>query len=323
MKTASNSMHSSTDRAIDQAVDSVRHFNRFYTRQIGVLQQGLLASAYSLTEARVLYEIANTPSSRAPTATALRGILGVDAGYLSRILGKFEAAGLVRRNASQVDTRQSDIALTAKGRRAFATLDTRSRKEAGAQLAALRPTEAPRLVAAMQTIESLLAPRSGAAASWMLRAHRPGDIGWIVHRQATLYHAEYGWNEEFEALVAEIAAQFIRNFDARREHCWIAERDGAIVGAVFLVKESSDVAKLRMLYVEPSTRGMGIGRRLVAECVSMARRVGYKTLTLWTNDVLHAARHLYQEAGFTLEKKERHKSFGKKLVGQYWTLELT
>jgi DNA-binding MarR family transcriptional regulator/N-acetylglutamate synthase-like GNAT family acetyltransferase len=303
----------------DARVAAVRGFNRFYTQKIGVLNEGLLKSRFSLTEARVLYELAHRER---PTATELCGDLGLDAGYLSRILRRFEQAGLLARTTSKADGRQSLLALTAKGRAAFAPLDGRSRQEIGALMGGLGPTEQARLVAAMATIERLLGARPQNDWPYLLRLHQPGDMGWVVHRHGALYAQEYGWDERFEALVAGIVAEFIARFDPKKERCWIAERDGEIIGSVFLVKKSKTVAKLRLLLVEPSARGLGLGSRLVEECLRFARQAGYRKITLWTNDILHAARHIYVKAGFRKIGNERHHSFGHDLVGETWELTL-
>jgi DNA-binding MarR family transcriptional regulator/N-acetylglutamate synthase-like GNAT family acetyltransferase len=305
----------------DQSVAAMRGFNRFYTKQIGVLQEGLLESAFSLTESRVLYELAHR---ECPTATELGAELGLDPGYLSRILRKFDQQGLIAKLPSESDGRQTLLSLTAAGRAAFAPLDERSRGQIGDFLARLSLDDQRRLMAAMQTITGLLSDRAAdQPVPYVLRPHRPGDMGWVVHRQALLYAQEYGWDGTFEALVAEIVAKFVQEFDARRERCWIAERDGEIVGSIFVVQESETVAKLRLLYVEKKMRGQGLGRHLVRECIAFARSVGYRKMTLWTNDILGAARHLYEEAGFRLVQEDRHHSFGKDLVGQYWELDLT
>jgi DNA-binding MarR family transcriptional regulator/GNAT superfamily N-acetyltransferase len=297
----------------------MRHFSRFYTRRIGVLQEGLLASPFSLAEARVLYELAHRDGA---AASALAAELGLDAGYLSRILQRFSRRGLVTRAHSPSDARVRPLALTAKGRAAFAPLDQRSQQEIAALLGALPEPSQRRLISSMQTIESLLADKPLSPAPCVLRAHRPGDMGWVIERHGELYAQEYGWDERFEALVAEIAVQFIRNFDRQRERCWIAEYQGERVGSVFLVAKSATVAKLRLLIVDPAARGMGLGRQLVDECVRFARRCGYRKLTLWTQDNLRAARHIYQAAGFQCVKRERHTSFGHALVGETWDLPL-
>jgi DNA-binding MarR family transcriptional regulator/GNAT superfamily N-acetyltransferase len=302
-------------------VEAVRHFNRFYTRRIGVLQEGLLQSPFSLAQARVLYELAHREN---PSASALARDLGLDAGYLSRILKGFEKRGLVRKSRSESDARQSILSLTARGGRTFATLDAQSGEEARLMAGKLAPAGRRQLAGAMQTIERLLGGDTASAAPvpYVLRPHQPGDMGWVAHRHGVLYAQEYGWDESFEALVAEIAAKFIRTFDPGRERCWIAERDGEVVGSVFLVKRSKSVAQLRLLLVEPGARGLGIGRRLVEECIRFARQRGYRKIVLWTNDVLTAARKIYERAGFHLVEESRHHSFGKDLVGQNWELEL-
>jgi DNA-binding MarR family transcriptional regulator/GNAT superfamily N-acetyltransferase len=304
----------------DQRIDAVRKFNRFYTKQIGLLHEGLLRSPFSLTESRVLYELAHRQE---PTATELGRELGLDAGYLSRLLRKFEQQGLIDKLPNAADGRQSLLSLTAAGRKAFAPLDEGSRGEIGDLLARLAVSDQRRLMAAIRTITDLLDDRtSNAPVPYLLRPHRPGDMGWVVHRQAVLYAEEYGWDGTFEALVAEIAAKFIQNFDSKWERCWIAERDGEAVGSIFLVRETDEIAKLRLLYVEPKARGLGIGRRLIEECLRFAQQVGYRKVTLWTNDILSAARHLYEEFGFQLIREERHHSFGHDLVGQYWAVDL-
>ncbi len=307
------------DGDFDARVAAVRRFNRFYTQKIGALDEGLLQSPFSLTEARVLYELAHRER---PAATELCRDLALDAGYLSRILQGFAKRGLVARVPSKDDGRQSLLSLTAKGKAAFAPLDARSRRENGSLLRDLVPAEQARLVAAMQAIERLLGPPPQNESPYLLRPHQPGDMGWVVHRHGALYAQEYGWDERFEALVAEIVAKFIARFDPKKERCWIAEREGEIIGSVFLVKKSKTVAKLRLLLVEPAARGLGLGSRLVEECLRFARQAGYRKITLWTNDVLHAARHIYLKAGFRKLGSERHHSFGRDLVGETWELEL-
>src|SRR5215470_13852879 len=303
----------------DERITAVRRFTRFYTRHIGALREGLHASPFSLTQARVLYELANRP---APTAADIARDLGLDAGYLSRILRGFAQRGLLVRARSQDDARQSHLSLTPAGREAFAPLDRGSHEEVAAMLGPLSEGAQARLIEAMSTVAQLLGQRPRDAPPYLLRPHQEGDMGWVVSRHGVLYAQEYRWNMEFEALVAEIVAAFIKNFDARRERCWIAEIDGAPVGSVFLVKQSDEIAKLRLLLVEPQARGLGIGARLVAECIRFARLSGYRTLTLWTNDVLIAARRIYQAAGFRLVAEEKHHSFGHDLVGQNWELSL-
>lgn len=307
---------SSTQSDADGQVALVRRFNRFYTRQIGLLEEGLLKSEFTLTEVRILYELAHHDDLRAVDITRA---LDIDTGYLSRILKKFEARKLVARIPSATDGRESILALTEDGRRAFAPLDRTSQRQVAAMLARLSAEQRSRLVEAMSTIQRLL---DSADSGYVLRPLRSGDVGWITHRQGVLYAQEYDWDETFEALVAEIAGAFVRSFDPDCEACWIAERNGEIAGSVFLVRDSDETAKLRLLYVEPAARGFGIGRRLVDECIGFARSKGYRRLTLWTNDVLMSARRIYEAAGFRLVKEEPHSSFGKDLVGQYWELAL-
>jgi DNA-binding MarR family transcriptional regulator/GNAT superfamily N-acetyltransferase len=298
---------------------AVREFNRFYTRQIGLLGKGYLDSPFTLAEVRVLYELAHRDS---PTAGEIAKALGLDAGYLSRMLLSFQKRGFLSREASEKDARRSHLSLTKKGRAAFGELETKSEAEVTKMIGSLSAGEQNRLTGAMTTIENLLGERSDPKTPYLLRTHQPGDMGWVIHRHGVLYAEEYGWDERFEALVAQIAAGFIQKFDPRRERCWIAERDGAIVGSVFLVKKSDRVAKLRLLLVEPSARGLGIGGRLVDECIRFARQAGYRMVTLWTQSTLDAARHIYRKAGFRVVKRERHESFGHKLVGETWELTL-
>ena len=307
------------DTDFEQRVATVRRFNRFYTKQIGLLHEVYLESSFSLAEARVLYELAHRDK---PAATELARELGLDAGYLSRILRGFERRRLIRRTPSKADRRQSHLSLTERGRAAFAPLNVRSRADIGAMLDRLGPGEQRRLIEAMQTIEGFLGAPAESRAAYVLRPHQPGDMGWVVHRHGALYGQEYGWDEQFEALVASVVAKFIQNFDPKRERCWIAEKDGEIVGSVFLVSASRTVAQLRLLLVEPKARGLGIGGHLVTECVRFARQVGYRKITLWTNSVLRAARRIYEAAGFRLVRKERHRSFGRDLIGETWELSL-
>ena len=301
----------------DARVLAVRHFNRFYTRHIGVLHEHLLESEYSLTEVRVLYELAHR---EAPTASELMKDLGLDRGYLSRLLASFEKRGLIEREISEQDGRQSHVRLTRKGRGAFAPLDAASNREVHAMLQQLPDAAQATLVDALHRVESLLAGKPPAAYS--LRHHRPGDMGWVVQRHGELYWQEYAWDERFEALVADIAARFVQNFDQQRERCWIAEREGERLGCVFLVKGSDAEARLRLLLVEPRARGLGLGKRLVEECVAFARAAGYKKISLWTNSVLDAARHIYRQQGFKVVREEKHHSFGQDLIGETWELEL-
>ncbi len=301
-----------------EAIAAVRRFSRFYTGRLKLLDTKLLQTEFSLTEARVLYELAHREGL---AAADLVKELGLDAGYVSRILRKFERRGFISRETSGRDARRALLTLTPAGRTAFEPLDRGSEEQVASLLSALAPDQVEALVGSMACIERLMA-EPAAAEPYTLRPHRIGDIGWVARRQGMLYAEEYGWSEEFEAFVAEIGAHFVRSFDSTRERCWMAERNGAIVGSAFLVKESDDTAKLRMLYVEPSARRLGIGSRLVDECIRFAREKGYRKLTLWTNDVLVSARRIYQAAGFNLVKEEQHHSFGKDLVGQYWELTL-
>ena len=316
-------------------VEGIRHFNRRYTRHVGALDEGHLRSAYSLSEVRVLYELAHWGDTHPahPAATDLVRELGLDAGYLSRLLGRLERGGLVQRTPSSSDRRQTHLLLTASGHATFAELDTRAREDVSTLLRGLTEQEQVRLLDAMSTIESLLsrargedlATASGAAgAPYLLRQPNAGDLGWVVSRHGSLYAAEYAWDERFEALVARIVADFVEQHDARCERCWIAERDGRNVGSVFLVRhpERPGVARLRLLLVEPSARGLGIGGRLVDECARFARQTGYHTITLWTNSVLVSARRIYEAAGYRLIDETPHLSFGHELVGQTWELSL-
>jgi len=304
-------------------IAEVRRFNRFYTKHIGVLQQGLLSSPFSLTEVRVMYELAHRKNA---TAVDLCRELELDAGYVSRILRSFERRRLIRRKRSGADGRQSLLSLTSKGRKTFKPLEARSNKQVAAMIAPVPGSRQRLLVDAMHTIESVIAPKhEGAAkgASYVLRPHQPGDMGWVVHRHGALYWKEYGYDERFEALVAKIVGEFVERFDPRRERCWIAEKDGEVVGSVFMVAKSKTVAKLRLLLVEPSARGLGIGRRLVEECLRFARQVGYRKMMLWTQSELGAARHLYKEAGFKMVARQRHRSWGRKdLVSETWEMKL-
>ena len=310
-----------------QRIDAVREFNRYYTRRIGVLHERLLHTPFTLTEARLLWELAHRP---AITATALSALLDLDSGYLSRLLKSFKERKLIRAARSATDARQIELSLTAAGRKAFAPLDARSRDEVGALLTAMPEDDQRALLGSMQRIRRLLDRPAPAATPFVLRPHAPGDIGWAVSRHGALYAQEYGWDMTFEALVAEIAARFIRAFDPRRERCWIAERDGENVGCVFLIQARDEetqapikgVAQLRMLLVEPSARGAKLGDTLVRECERFARGAGYTTIRLWTNSVLHAARHIYEKHGYKLVDSAKHRSFGRDLVGQTWELAL-
>jgi DNA-binding MarR family transcriptional regulator/GNAT superfamily N-acetyltransferase len=315
----------SAETSIDEQTSAFRRFNRLYTRFIGTLQEGLLDTPYSLSEARVLYELA---TRRQPLAKEIAQELGMDAGYLSRMLSKFHEAGLLKRAASSQDGRQTTLGLTQKGRAAFRVLNTRSDRQAADILGSLAAEPRRDLIRSMRTIEGVLTPEaegtSEAPASFTLRQHRPGDMGWVVHREGVLYAQEYGWDERFEALAARVVADFIDHFDPTCERCWIAERNNQSLGHIFLVKhpDRTGVAKLRLLLVEPSARGMGLGHALVAECLRFARDTGYRKITLWTQSILTAAHRIYQRAGFHLVHEEPHHSFGKDLVAQTWELDL-
>jgi DNA-binding MarR family transcriptional regulator/GNAT superfamily N-acetyltransferase len=302
----------------DELITAVRAFNRFYTRRLGVLEQRLYDSPFSLTEARVLYELGQRDNL---SAKAIGSELGLDAGYLSRIVQNFQDKGLITRKASAADRRQYDLGLTAKGRQAFGRLNRSSHDDVAAMLGALPPGSGERLAQAMGTIERLLDQPAGTMPA-TLREPRPGDMGWVVQSHGASYAAEYGFDASFEALVAEIAAKFLAAYDASRERCWIADIEGAQVGSVFLVRQSDDVAKLRLLLVDPAGRGQGLGRRMVTECIAFARQSGYRKITLWTQSILLAARKIYQDAGFVLVGTEPHRSFGQDLIGETWEREL-
>ena len=307
------------ETAFDRRVGAVRRFNRFWTRRIGVLREEYLESPFSLTEVRVLYELAHREDT---TASELGKELGLDKGYLSRILRGFEERGLIAKKSSETDGRRSLLRLTEGGQEAFVPLDARSREDVGAMLEALSAAEQDRLVGAMRTIERLLGAQPEPKVPYLLRPHEAGDMGWVVHRHGILYAREYGWDERFEALVARIVADFVDYYDPAKERCWIVEMAGEIVGCVFVVKASDTVAKLRLLLVEPEARGLGLGTHLVEECIRFARGRGYEKLTLWTNSVLDAARRIYEEKGFEVVEEEEHHSFGKDLIGQNWELKL-
>jgi len=303
-------------------VDAVRRFNRFYTRRIGVLQSSYLGSPFPLPQARVLYEIGHRGEC---TASELGGELDIDLGYLSRLIQGLKRQRLVQGEPARHDARHIRLTLTPKGRKAFAALDETSRRTTGEMLAPLARPARERLVSALQTVETVLEPRA-ANAELTLRPHRAGDMGWVVERHAVLYGEEYGWGALFEALVADIVAKFLRDFDPRREHCWIAERricdHAERVGSVFLVRESASTAKLRLLLIEPHVRGAGLGKRLVEECIAFARKAGYRKLVLWTHANLLAARAIYTRLGFRKVKSEPHRQFGVPVVGEYWELAL-
>lgn len=303
----------------DDQIAAVRAFNRFYTRKLGVLDQHLGKSPFSLSEARVLYELAHRDEL---AAKEIGNELGLDAGYLSRIVQSFDEQGLITRKPLPADRRQYQLSLTAKGRQTFAKLNLSSQNEVAAMLARLSAGDATRLTQAMATIETVLEQRRNQPASVVLRSHRVGDMGWVISKQAAAYAADYNWDISYEALVAEICAQFIKNYDPAREHCWIAEVGGEPVGSIFLVKATDEIAKLRLLQVEKKARGLGVGRALVEQCIQGARERGYRRMTLWTQSILVAARSIYQSAGFKLVKEEKHHSFGADLVGETWERDL-
>ncbi|GAB2175923.1 bifunctional helix-turn-helix transcriptional regulator/GNAT family N-acetyltransferase [Dongia sp. agr-C8] len=309
---------SSPQDDLERDIAAVRRFNRFYTQKIGVLGEGWLHSPFTLTEARVLYEIAHRVDA---TATELARDLGLDAGYLSRILASFEKKKLLNRTPSESDGRRYHLSLTEKGRKTFAPLEESTRRDVAAMLDPMPQAQRQRMMQAMDAIEAAMGSRTEPE-GYVLRAPKPGDISLVIARQARLYAEEYGWNGEFEVMANGIAMAFAKNFDPKWERCWIAERGGEAVGSIFLVKQNEEVAKLRMLYVDAAARGLGLGKRLVEECIAQARAFGYKRMTLWTNDVLAAARHIYKGQGFKLVKEERHHLFGKDLVGQTWELDL-
>jgi DNA-binding MarR family transcriptional regulator/GNAT superfamily N-acetyltransferase len=306
----------------DARIAAVRRFNRYYTRQIGVLRKTFLDSPYSLAEARVLHEIA---TRHAPTASDIARGLDLDPGYLSRVLHNFERRGLIRKRTSPKDGRQSHLTLTPRGKKSYTPLDARSQRDTAAMLTRLKPADQTRLIAAMATIEALLGGQTHEPApqrTYSLRAPRPGDFGWIVKRNAELYAQEYGWREPFEGVCAQIVADFVNKYDAERERGWIAELDGENIGTVMLANDGDGVARLRLLLVEPKARGLGIGARLVDEAVRFARSAGYRKMTLWTHSVLTGARHIYQSAGFKLMRSEKHQSWGQPVVSEHWDLEL-
>lgn len=308
-----------TPARVDPRLDAVRRFNRLYTQRIGVLQESYLHSPLTLPQVRVLYELRrDTP----PSASELARELGLDPAYLSRILKRLERDGLLRRTPSEGDGRRSLLSLSAKGRRLIDTLQDRSRADAATLLAPLAPAAQDELLAAMGTMERILGSRP-AAVPFVLRPHQPGDLGWVVAAHGLFYANQYGWDMTFEGHVAGIVQHFIDHFDPSRERCWIAERDGRVVGSVFLVRRSATVAKLRLLIVDPSARGLGVGKRLVDECSRFARQAGYRKITLWTNSILDAARHLYEQAGYRMiERGAPERRFGKELVFETWELTL-
>lgn len=305
---------------IDRRIATIRRFNRFYTVKLGVLAETFLNTPFSLTECRVLQALAHRDGA---TATWLGRELDIDAGYLSRILRDFERQGLILRNPSAQDARQAMISLTPAGRDAFEPLDRASHHAIGGMLAPLAEIDQERLVAAMRTIGGLLGDANEERApAFVLRAHRAGDMGWVAERHGVLYGEEYGLNHKMEAYVADVVAKFLREFNPAREHCWIAEQDGERIGSVFIVTESEEVARLRLLLVEPKARGLGVGRRLVEECIRFSRQADYREIVLWTHSILTAARRIYGSVGFVLEETETHDEFGPELVGETWRLRL-
>jgi len=303
------------DHDLPNRIEAVRRFNRFYTKRVGALREGLLDSPYSLTEARIIYEMAHRGDC---TATALRGELGLDRGYLSRLLRRLAKLGLVEKRPSPDDGRQSILSLTESGQQAFQLLNSRSRAETAALLGTISHADQFRMIKAMETIEALVAPYRSRPQSYLLRLHEPGDIGWVIHRHGTLYAEEFGWNQDFETLVAEVAAGFLKRNNSARERCWIAEMDGEPVGSAFVMEKSKTIAQLRLMLVDPKARGLGIGARMVDEALRFAGRTNYRKISLWTNANLLAARTVYRRAGFQLIESTPHRSFGHDLVGEIW-----
>ncbi|UCE20457.1 MAG: MarR family transcriptional regulator [Gemmatimonadota bacterium] len=302
-----------------ESIEKVRKFNRFYTKRIGLLEQGLLKTRYPLTQARIIFELAQHEQT---TARDLVSALSIDPGYLSRILSIFEKDGLIQKTPSKSDNRQRVLKLTAKGRKSFHVLNNRSSQEVKGLLQSLSGEDQHRLIHAMRTITDVLETESKPTMSYLLRRHKPGDIGWMVHRHGVLYAEEYGFDETFEALAAEILARFIQDHDPKQERIWIAESAGERIGSVMIVDGGNRVAKLRLLLVEPKVRGQGIGQQLIKECVDFSKRNGYGKITLWTQSILKEARHLYSKAGFKLVEEKPHTSFGHDLVAETWELEL-
>lgn len=299
--------------------EAMRRFSRFYTRKIGVLEEGYNGTDLSLSEARVIYELAQHEGT---TASVLVDVLGVNPGYVSRMVKGLAARGLVARSPAPDDARQQNLQLTEAGQETFAALNARSRNDMLRLVGDLTAAQQKRLIRAMSEIETLLSADAEERAPYILRPHQPGDLGWAVQQHGMLYAQQFGWDASFEGMAAEVAAKFLRDFDPVRERAWIAEKDGENIGCVFLVKQSEDVAKLRMLLVHPKARGLGLGKRLVEECIRFARAKGYKKITLWTNDILTTARHIYEKAGFKLVASEPHFSFGHHMVGETWELDL-
>ena len=309
-----------TSSGSDTRIAAFRRFNRFYTQKIGVLDRCYLQSEFSVGEGRVLYELAQRDET---TASEISANLGLDMGYLSRILAKLERQQLIRRASAEQDARQRLIQVTPKGRKAMSTLDSRSQEQAGSLLAELTDPQQTSVLQAMSQIQAALGDSKATNEPYIIRTHRTGDLSWIAHRHAILYSKEYGLNQAFEALVLEIAAHFLKHYDQETERCWVAERSGEILGCVLLVKSSKQIAKLRLLLVEPSARGLGIGKRLVEECIRFAREKGYKKIVLWTQSNLTAARGIYQKAGFELVATNNHEDLGPRLTAETWELRLT
>jgi DNA-binding MarR family transcriptional regulator/ribosomal protein S18 acetylase RimI-like enzyme len=305
----------------ERRIAAARSFNRFYTRQIGVLRKNFLESPYTLGEARVLYEIGRR---RLPTASDVGRALDLDAGYLSRVLRNFEKSGLIARTTSAQDARRSYLALTMRGKKVMASLNSRSQRDVSDMLGKLEAADQSRLIAAMHTIETLLGGEHEEVQQpgYTLRTPRTGDFGWIVRRHAELYEQEYQWKDPFEGVCAQIAADFLNKFDPKYERCWIAEMNGENVGCVMLARVSPTVARLRLLLVDPKARGLGLGARLTDECIHFARSAGYEKITLWTHSILTAARHIYAKAGFKLIRSEERVSFGQPVVSEDWEMEL-
>jgi DNA-binding MarR family transcriptional regulator/GNAT superfamily N-acetyltransferase len=304
---------------LHEKIEAVRRFDRFYTNRIGLLKPGLLKTRFPLTQARIIFELAQRQDL---TASALTRALDIDAGYLSRLLSAFEKDGLIQKSPSKSDNRHQLLKLTAKGRKAFSVLNERSKRQNAALLQSLSPEDQQRLLQSMQTLENLLGAPAKPALPYLLRPHRVGDIGWIIHRHGVLYAEEYGFDETFEALVADILARFIQHHDPKREYLWLAEQDGERVGSIMIADAGEEVAQLRILLVEPKARGCGIGKRLIQECMDFSKRAGYKKIKLWTQSILAEARHLYEKAGFALVEEKPHRSFGHDLVAEIWELPL-
>jgi DNA-binding MarR family transcriptional regulator/GNAT superfamily N-acetyltransferase len=305
--------------SLDARIAAVRRFNRFYTKEIGVLRQPYLHTAFSLAEARVLYEIGHLAE---PTAVEVSKALNLDAGYLSRILKRLEQARLLTRVKSLADGRRHILSLTAKGHEQLGMLNGRSQEEIRKQLSRLTGEQQERVVEALDTVAQALSAPSPGSSAFVLRPHQPGDMGWVVERHGVLYSQEHGWNGFLESMTAKIVADFLENYDPARERCWIAEREGERLGSIFVVRKTDTIAKLRLLLVEPSARGSGLGKRLVDEAVRFARSTGYNKIVLWTHSVLATARHLCEQAGFRLVQEKKHRNFGPELTGQIWELRL-